>query len=113
VLNSLRKVTPGDIVTGQYVAGAIAGGSVPGYIDELQKPSETETFVAIKAFIDNWRWKGVPFYLRTGKRLPKRTTEIVVQFRPCRIRCSPSAAPWPSPTVWSSASSRKRTSRWI
>jgi glucose-6-phosphate 1-dehydrogenase len=62
--------------------GAIAGGSVPGYIDELQKPSETETFVAIKAFIDNWRWKGVPFYLRTGKRLPKRTTEIVVQFRP-------------------------------
>ncbi|WP_206237946.1 glucose-6-phosphate dehydrogenase [Novosphingobium terrae] len=82
VLNSLRKVTPGDIVTGQYVAGAIAGGSVPGYIDELQKPSETETFVAIKAFIDNWRWKGVPFYLRTGKRLPKRTTEIVVQFRP-------------------------------
>jgi glucose-6-phosphate 1-dehydrogenase len=113
VLNSLRKVTPGDIVTGQYVAGAIAGGSVPGYIDELQKPSETETFVAIKAFIDNWRWKGVPFYLRTGKRLPKRTTEIVVQFRPCPIRCSPSAARWPSPTVWSSASSPKRTSRWI
>jgi glucose-6-phosphate 1-dehydrogenase len=81
VLNSLRKVSPSEIVTGQYVAGAIAGGSVPGYIDELQQPSQTETFVAIKAFIDNWRWKGVPFYLRTGKRLPKRTTEIVVQFR--------------------------------
>jgi glucose-6-phosphate 1-dehydrogenase len=82
VLNSLRKVAPSDVVTGQYVAGAIAGNSVPGYIDELKQPSETETFVAIKAFIDNWRWKGVPFYLRTGKRLPKRTTEIVVQFRP-------------------------------
>ncbi|MDE1915669.1 MAG: glucose-6-phosphate dehydrogenase [Sphingomonadales bacterium] len=82
VLNSLRKVTPSDVVTGQYGAGAIAGQSVPGYIDELQKPSDTETFVAIKGFIDNWRWKGVPFYLRTGKRLPKRVTEIVVQFRP-------------------------------
>jgi hypothetical protein len=68
-------------VTGQYTNGAIAGGSVPGYIDELGKPSGTETFVGIKAFIDNWRWSGVPFYLRTGKRLPKRTTEIVVQFR--------------------------------
>jgi glucose-6-phosphate 1-dehydrogenase len=81
VLLSLRPVSPKDTVTGQYTNGAIAGNSVPGYIDELGKPSETETFVGIKAFIDNWRWSGVPFYLRTGKRLPKRTTEIVVQFR--------------------------------
>ena len=82
VLRSLRAVAAGDTVTGQYRAGAINGASVPGYADELGKPSATETFVAIKAHIDNWRWRGVPFYLRTGKRLPKRTTEIVVQFRP-------------------------------
>jgi glucose-6-phosphate 1-dehydrogenase len=81
VLRSLRKIAPEEAVTGQYRAGAIAGQAVPGYDDELGKDSETETFVAIKAHIDNWRWKGVPFYLRTGKRLPKRTTEIVVQFR--------------------------------
>src|SRR5690606_22583194 len=55
--------------------------AVPGYDDELGRESDTETFVAIKAHIDNWRWKGVPFYLRTGKRLPERVTEIVVQFR--------------------------------
>ncbi|MEO6093096.1 MAG: glucose-6-phosphate dehydrogenase [Novosphingobium sp.] len=82
VLRSLRKVLPADIVTGQYRAGAIAGAAVPGYDEELGRDSDTETFVAIKAHIDNWRWKGVPFYLRTGKRLPKRATEIVVQFRP-------------------------------
>jgi glucose-6-phosphate 1-dehydrogenase len=58
------------------------GQPVPGYDEELGKDSDTETFVAIKAHIDNWRWKGVPFYLRTGKRLPERKTEIVVQFRP-------------------------------
>ena len=81
VLRSLRKVRGGETVTGQYRAGAIGGQAVPGYDDELGKPSTTETFVAIKAHIDNWRWQGVPFYLRTGKRLPRRTTEIVVQFR--------------------------------
>ncbi len=81
VLRSLRAVSCADTVTGQYRAGAIHGAAVPGYDDELGKPSATETFVAIKAYIDNWRWKGVPFYLRTGKRLPRRATEIVVQFR--------------------------------
>jgi glucose-6-phosphate 1-dehydrogenase len=81
VLRSLRLIAPGETVTGQYRAGAIAGEAVPGYDDELGKDSDTETFVAIKAHIDNWRWKGVPFYLRTGKRLPKRVTEIIVQFR--------------------------------
>jgi glucose-6-phosphate 1-dehydrogenase len=82
VLRSLRPITAADTVTGQYRAGAIDGQSVPGYDTELGAASGTETFVAIKAHIDNWRWKGVPFYLRTGKRLPKRTTEIMVQFRP-------------------------------
>ncbi|GGC06227.1 glucose-6-phosphate 1-dehydrogenase [Novosphingobium endophyticum] len=81
VLRSLRKVDAGETVTGQYRAGAIGGQAVPGYDEELGKDSSTETFVAIKAHIDNWRWRGVPFYLRTGKRLPRRTTEIVVQFR--------------------------------
>ncbi len=81
ILRSLRKVKVKETVTGQYRAGAIGGEAVPGYDDELGKDSDTETFVAIKTFIDNWRWQGVPFYLRTGKRLPRRTTEIVVQFR--------------------------------
>ena len=81
VLRALRPVGSEDTVTGQYRAGAVGGAAVPGYDDELGKPSDTETFVAIKAHVDNWRWKGVPFYLRTGKRLPERVTEIVVQFR--------------------------------
>jgi glucose-6-phosphate 1-dehydrogenase len=81
VLRSLRLVAPDETVTGQYRAGAISGAAVPGYQDELGKESGTETFVAIKAYLDNWRWKGVPFYLRSGKRLPERVTEIVVQFR--------------------------------
>ena len=81
VLRALRKLKAEEIVTGQYRAGAIDGQSVPGYDDELGRDSDTETFVALKAHIDNWRWTGVPFYLRTGKRLPERVTEIVVQFR--------------------------------
>ncbi len=81
VLRSLRPLLAGDSVTGQYHAGAIAGAAVPGYGDELERDSNTETFVAIKAHIDNWRWKGVPFFLRTGKRLPERKTEIVIQFK--------------------------------
>jgi glucose-6-phosphate 1-dehydrogenase len=82
VLRCLRAVSPNETVTGQYRAGAIAGKAVPGYDEELGKDSHTETFVAIKAYLDCWRWKGVPFYMRTGKRMPNRTTEIVVQFRP-------------------------------
>lgn len=81
VLRALRPVANGETVTGQYRAGAIKGEAVPGYDEELGKDSNTETFVAIKAHVDNWRWKGVPFYLRTGKRLPKRVTEIVIKFR--------------------------------
>lgn len=81
VLRSLRMPEESDSVTGQYRAGAINGEAVPGYDDELGKASGTETFVAMRAHIDNWRWKGVPFYLRTGKRLPERKTEIVIQFR--------------------------------
>jgi glucose-6-phosphate 1-dehydrogenase len=82
VLRSLRPVASGDSVTGQYKAGAIRGEAVAGYDDELGKDSSTETFVALKAYVDNWRWKGVPFFLRTGKRLPERKTEIYIQFKP-------------------------------
>ncbi len=81
VLRALRPAEASETVTGQYRAGAIGGQAVPGYDEELGKDSDTETFTAIKAHVDNWRWKGVPFYLRTGKRLPERVTEILVQFR--------------------------------
>ncbi len=85
VLRSLRPLSGDEIanhaVTGQYDAGAIGGQPVPGYADELGRVSSTETFVAIRANVDNWRWAGVPFYLRTGKRLRDRRTEIVIQFK--------------------------------
>lgn len=72
------------VVRGQYEAGAIAGEAVKSYGDDLDlaEPSRTESYVAIKAHIENWRWGGVPFYLRTGKRLPSQFAEIVLQFKP-------------------------------
>ncbi|MCW3475063.1 glucose-6-phosphate dehydrogenase [Limobrevibacterium gyesilva] len=87
VLKALVPITEENAadrtVRGQYRAGASAGGPVPGYLEELGKPaSNTETFVALRADIANWRWAGVPFFLRTGKRLPARVSEIVVAFRP-------------------------------
>ena len=81
VLRALRPVSPEEVVTGQYRAGAVNRTSVPGYDEELGKQSDTETFVALKAHVDNWRWRGVPFYLRHGKRMPRRVTEIVIQFK--------------------------------
>jgi glucose-6-phosphate 1-dehydrogenase len=85
VLRALRPITAAEVeastVTGQYARGAIDGEPVPGYTDELDHDSKTETFVALKAHIDNWRWKGVPFYLRTGKRMPQRDSEIFIQFK--------------------------------
>lgn len=86
VLRSLRPFTresvAHDTVRGQYVAGVVEGGARIGYVDEVGKPTKTETFVAMKVAIDNWRWDGVPFFLRTGKNLPDRRTQIVVQFKP-------------------------------
>ena len=85
VLRALRPIGGPDIeancVIGQYGRGAIDGEPVPGYAEELGRESGTETFVALKAHIDNWRWKGVPFYLRTGKRMPTRDSEIFIQFK--------------------------------
>ncbi len=86
VLRALRPIAGTDVLTrtvhGQYRAGASATGPVPGYLDETGVPadSNTETFVAMKAEIDTWRWAGVPFYLRTGKRLQEKVSEIVVTF---------------------------------
>ena len=86
VLRSLRPITPEEAervtVRGQYVAGVVEGEAVRGYDEERGEDSDTETFVAIRADIDNWRWAGVPFFMRTGKRLPEKRTEIVIQFKP-------------------------------
>jgi len=85
VLRSLRPIddatVESDTVIGQYEKGVEEGKAVPGYADELGRKSDTETFVALKAHIDNWRWKGVPFYIRTGKRLAERKSQIFIQFR--------------------------------
>ena len=86
VLRALKHINgneaPKHTVRGQYRAGASAGGPVKGYVEELGKESGTETFVAIRAEIANWRWANVPFYLRTGKRLATRVSEIVIEFKP-------------------------------
>jgi glucose-6-phosphate 1-dehydrogenase len=73
----------GNVVRAQYGSGWVNGSEVPGYRAEpgVAADSTTETYVALRAYLDSWRWAGVPFYLRTGKRLPKRTTEIAIQFR--------------------------------
>ena len=87
ILKSLKPINEMNVntltVRGQYDAGASAEGAVPGYLEEIGKPdSKTETFVAIKAELDHWRGAGTPFYLRSGKRLASRASEIVVAFRP-------------------------------
>jgi glucose-6-phosphate 1-dehydrogenase len=88
VLKSLKPFTPDtvgrDVVRGQYRGGTIDGQAVPGYLDEVKVPpgSACETFVVLRTEVQNWRWAGVPFYLRTGKRLAARDAQIVVNFRP-------------------------------
>ena len=81
VLRAIDTVKPEEMVRGQYVAGAVKAAAVTGYLDDLGEPSDTETFVALKVHVENWRWHGVPFYLRTGKRLAERRSEIVIQFK--------------------------------
>jgi glucose-6-phosphate 1-dehydrogenase len=87
VLQSIRPFDLGmvaqSVVRGQYAPGTVDTKSVPGYRQEqgVNPKSRTETFVAMQVLIDNWRWAGVPFYLRTGKRLAKRSTEITIQFK--------------------------------
>jgi glucose-6-phosphate 1-dehydrogenase len=101
VLRALKPMEPHEVasltVRGQYTQGAIAGQPVPGYLTDLgtEQISSTESFVALKAEVRTWRWAGVPFYLRTGKRLPSKVSEIIIQFRaqPFSI-FPPEAAVW-------------------
>jgi glucose-6-phosphate 1-dehydrogenase len=83
VLHSMERILPSDVILGQYSKGMIQNQLVPGYQDEngVAADSKTETFAALKVKIMNWRWQGVPFYLRTGKRMPRRMTRIGVQFK--------------------------------
>jgi glucose-6-phosphate 1-dehydrogenase len=83
VLRSIAPIDCADVVRGQFTAGDIGGETVRGYLEEAGIPegSQTETFVAMRLAIDTWRWQGVPFYLRTGKRLGRRLTQIAVHFR--------------------------------
>ena len=87
VLRSIRPLIGEDIeqstVRGQYTGGWVLGEQVPGYREEknVAPDSQTETFAALRVFVDNWRWAGVPFYIRAGKRMPKRVTEIRIQFK--------------------------------
>jgi glucose-6-phosphate 1-dehydrogenase len=95
VLRALRPIAPHEVsqltVRGQYAAGAVGGKTVDGYIKDLGegKTSTTETFIALKLEVRTWRWANVPFYLRTGKRLPQKVSEIVVQFRDIPISMFP------------------------
>ncbi len=88
VFQSFRPMREEDVaenvIRGQYTSSKIQGEVVPGYREEkgVNPSSKTETYIAMKLFIDNWRWGGVPFYIRTGKRLPTRVTEVVIHFKP-------------------------------
>ena len=88
VLRAVRRIAPEDVykhaVRGQYGQGWIEGKNVPGYREEtgVDPRSNTETYAAVKFYIDNWRWQGVPFFLRTGKRMHEKTSSITIQFRP-------------------------------
>jgi glucose-6-phosphate 1-dehydrogenase len=104
VFQAIRPVRDYELETvrGQYTAGAILGSHVPGYREEEGVPpsSTTETYVGIKLLIDNWRWAGVPFYLRVGKRLPKRATEVAIHFKTAPLHLFHGAAgEEPSPNL--------------
>lgn len=92
ILKSLRPMSPRETalftIRGQYAAGYMDGKATPGYLEEpgVAPDSRTETFVALKLFLDTWRWSGVPFLLRTGKRLSRRVSEIAVQFKEPPLR---------------------------
>ena len=82
-LKSIAPIRAERVVRGQYTSGTVAGKRTKGYLEEdgIAGTSQTETFVAMELFVDSWRWQGVPFYIRTGKRMPKRVTEISIQFK--------------------------------
>jgi glucose-6-phosphate 1-dehydrogenase len=98
VLRAIRPIEPDQVghyaVRGQYGAGWMRGQRVPAYAAEPGVPhdSNTETFAAVKFYVDNWRWQNVPFYVRTGKRLPAKASEVLIQFRPVPHQSFPSSA---------------------
>jgi glucose-6-phosphate 1-dehydrogenase len=98
VLRAIRPISADDLprfaVRGQYGPGWLEGEHVPGYRSEpdIVPDSATETFAALKLFVDNWRWQGVPFYLRTGKRLPQKVSQAIIQFRPVPHQSFPASA---------------------
>src|SRR5204863_9699197 len=86
VLKAIQPLNPaagGDVVRAQYMAGMVGGKAVPGYLQEegIAPDSRTETYAAIRLSINNWRWQGVPFYLRSGKRMARRVSEIAITFK--------------------------------
>ncbi len=89
VLRSITPITPEAVIFGQYADGTLDGDQVPGYRAEegVAADSRTETYAAVRVNVNNWRWQGVPFYLRTGKRLPSRVTQVVVNFRCPVLTC--------------------------
>ena len=95
VLRALRPISKKNVashtVKGQYTRGNVKDEQVNSYLEDIEEyQSKTETFVAIKAYVDNWRWKNVPFYIRTGKRMVKRYSEIVINFKEVRHNIFPS-----------------------
>ncbi len=88
VLKSIAPIGPNDAIRARYTAGTLDGETVPGYLDEQGVPtkSETETFIALRLGVESWRWQGVPFYVRTGKRMPAKTTQIAIRFRGAPVR---------------------------
>lgn len=98
VLSAIRRIPEDEVhkyaVRGQYGAGWIEGQHAIAYRDEpgIDSESSTETFAALKLFVDNWRWQDVPFYLRTGKRMPVHTSQVIIQFRPVPHQSFPSSA---------------------
>jgi glucose-6-phosphate 1-dehydrogenase len=115
LLEAMRPLSAGDVVGGQYTAGVVEGREVPGYRDEewVAPESSVETFVALRAWIDNERWKDVPFFLRTGKRLPHQTTEVAIVLREPKRRLfeGTGIARLPAHHL-ACASSPTRASRW-
>ncbi len=112
VLTALKPIAGAAVlhntVRGQYGRGAVEGRQVAGYAEELGRDSPTETFAALKIELETWRWAGVPIFLRTGKRMAQRYSEIVVTFKPVPHSIFPgfSGANPLGPTAWSSACSR-------
>ena len=98
VLRAIRPIAPAEVprvaVRGQYGTGTIEGRAVPAYRAEknVAPDSATETFAAVQFWVDNWRWQDVPFYLRTGKRLPEKVSEVSIQFRPVPHQAFPAKA---------------------